>query len=68
MTVSAVSLEIFEFSCHSLLSSRLRFIRLLSKSLNLIDCQGTKRVNFQNRKGKVEIDILFRLNGDIWDI
>ena len=30
-----------------LLSSLLRFVRLLSKSVNLIGCRGGKRVNFR---------------------
>ena len=32
-----------------LLSSPLRFVRLLSKSMNSIGCQGTKRVNFRKK-------------------
>ena len=43
----SVSLGIFGFSLQKcLLSSPLRFIRLLSKSVNLIGCRGDKRVNF----------------------
>ena len=41
LTVSAVSLEIFDFfSQICCLSSPPRFIRLLPKSINLIDCRG----------------------------
>ena len=35
-----------------LLNSPLRFIRLLFESLNLIGCQGDKRVNFLEKKVK----------------
>ena len=38
--------DIWIFLQKCLLSSRLRFIRLLSKSVNLIGCQGDKKVNF----------------------
>ena len=42
--------DIWIFLQKCLLSNRLRFIRLLSKSLNLISCQGDKKDEFSRKK------------------
>ena len=47
--IFSVSVGIFDFSQKCLLSSPIRFISVLSKSLNLIGCQGEKRANFRKK-------------------
>ena len=51
MTIFSVSMEIFGFFLQKcLLSSPLRFIRLLSELLNLIGCRGGKKGFLKNVK------------------
>ena len=52
--IFSVSIEIFRFYFYTnvFLSSPLGFIWLLSKSLNLIGCQGDKKGNFRKKNVK----------------
>ena len=52
--IFSVSLGIFGFFLQKcLLSSHLRFIRLLSKSVNLIGCRGDKKGQFSYKSLKI---------------
>ena len=46
---NSVVLGYLDFLRKCLLSIPLRFIRLLSKSLNIMCCQGVKMVNFRGK-------------------